>query len=315
VTGGRRFGRVWLVAIALVGSLVAMELVLQIGALVVGAVAGQHRIEAGEGAVILCVGDSHTYGLPLPEEESYPSQLQAALDARHGAGTYRVVNLGIPSVNSDFVLNRLERQIVQLDPVLVIVGVGINNLWNAVGLDARGDGWGATWRRVAGWSRLARLASIAFYEGFGHRYDPDVRGGWYEGEAAPSGVAAGRARLPSPGPGLEHDLVAMADLARSYDVPVILVSYPLASQREISAAIMRSAGRAGVPLIDTTRDLARARRDGHGVDVLVDQRAGPHPSKVLYGYVVESMLPVIESMLGAWPEARPGETAGLAPGA
>ena len=145
----RRFSRVWLVVVALVGSLVAMELVLQAGALVVGALAGQRAITEGEGAVILCVGDSHTFGLPLPEEESYPSQLQGALDERHGAGTFRVVNLGIPSVNSDFVLNRLERQIVQLDPVVVIVWVGINNLWNAVELDMRHEGAGETWRRIS----------------------------------------------------------------------------------------------------------------------------------------------------------------------
>ncbi|MDH4017655.1 MAG: GDSL-type esterase/lipase family protein, partial [Actinomycetota bacterium] len=184
---GRRFNRAWLVLFALIGSLVAMEITLQLGAFVVGRVAGQRAIAPGQGAVILCVGDSHTFGLPLPVEESYPSQLQAALDARHGEGTFRVANLGIPSVNSDFVLNRLDRQIVQLDPVVVIVWVGINNLWNAVELDARDEGVGAQLWRLARRSRLVRLASIAFYEGSGHQYDPDVRGGWYEGEAAPSG--------------------------------------------------------------------------------------------------------------------------------
>ncbi len=299
---GRRFNRAWLVVIAVFGSLIAMEGLLQLAALAVGGLAGQRSIEAGQGAVILCVGDSHTYGLPLPEEESYPSQLQAALDARHGVGTYRVVNLGIPSVNSDFVLNRLERQIVQLDPVLVIVWVGINNLWNAVELDQQGDGPGETWRRLTGWSRLARLASIAFYQGAGHRYDPDVRGGWFEGEAAPSGVAAGRRELPNPGPGLARDLVAMGELARSHDLPIMLVSYPLANQRRISQAIAHAAGRLGVPVIVTQEDLHRARRDGHEMTALVDERAGPHPSKLLYGYVVESMVPVIEAVLAAWYE-------------
>lgn len=310
MSGPRRFSRAWLVAIAVVGSLVAMEATLQVGAVVARHVAGPRRIVAGEGAVILCVGDSHTYGLPLPVEESYPSQLQAALDARHGAGTFRVVNLGIPSVNSDFVLNRLERQIAQLDPVLVIVWVGINNLWNAAELDAGGAAPGARWRRVLGWSRLARLASIAFLARTGHRYDPDVRGGWYEGEAAPSGVAAGRKPLPSPGPGLERDLVAMGEVARRYGLPIVYVAYPLASQRAISRSIERAAGRVGAPAIDTQESFARARADGYGVEALVDERAGPHPSKVLYRYVVESMLPVVEASLRSWYDGLERQGAG-----
>jgi hypothetical protein len=310
VTRGGRFGRGWLVAIAVVGSFVAMELALQVASLAVRTFAGERRIEEGQGAVILCVGDSHTYGLPLPEEESYPSQLQRALDHRHGEGTFRVVNLGIPSVNSDFVLNRLERQIVQLDPVVVVVWVGINNLWNAVELDARVDEPSPAWLRWAAWSRLGRLFSIAFHRGVGHQYDPDVRGGWYDGEAAPSGVAAGRRFLPDPGPGLERDLVAMGELARRHDLPIVFISYPLRSQRAISRSIERAAGRLGAPLVDAALDLERARADGHGRDALIDRRAGPHPSKLLYGYVVESLTLTLEGTVRSWyGEPRNGTSA------
>jgi hypothetical protein len=31
--------------------------------------------------VVLCVGDSHTYGAPLPREESYPHQLEEQLES------------------------------------------------------------------------------------------------------------------------------------------------------------------------------------------------------------------------------------------
>lgn len=295
----RRFSRLWLVVVALVGSVVAMEATLQVAALGVGRFARERTLADGGGAVVLCVGDSHTFGLPLPEEESYPSQLQVALDARHGEGTFRVVNLGIPSVNSDWVLNRLERQIVQLDPVVVVVWVGINNLWNAVELDMTEEGARPAWRRALDWSKLVRLASIAFYSGSGHQYDATSRGGWFEGEAPPSGVAKGRPQLPSPGIGLERDLVAMRDLADRYGVPIAFIAYPLAHQMPISRAIARAARRTGTPWIDTTRDLERAHRDGYGLDELIDDRAGAHPSKILYGYVVESLLPVVESLAGA----------------
>jgi len=300
---GRRFSRLWLVLIAVVGSLVAMELTLQVASFAVARFGSQRALAGGAGAVVLCVGDSHTFGLPLPEEESYPSQLQVALDARHGEGTFRVVNLGIPSVNSDWVLNRLERQIVQLDPVVLIVWVGINNLWNAVELDMTNEATAPVWRRALRASKLARLASIAFYSRSGHQYDTETRGGWFEGEAPPSGVAKGRPRLPNPGVGLERDLVAMSDLARSYDVPIAFIGYPLDHQRPINRAIARAAKRSGAPFVDTTRDLARARRDGHAPEALIDERAGPHPSKILYGYVVDTLLPIVEALTGTQPMA------------
>ena len=296
----RRFGRVWLVGVAFLGSLVAMELALQLGALLVSRVAGPRTIASGEGAVILCVGDSHTYGLPLPAEESYPAQLQQALDESQGPGTYRVANLGVPSVNSDFVLNRLARQIAQLDPVMIVVWVGINNLWNAVELDREHDGVADRMASLTRWSRLARLASMTFHRTVGHDYDPAARGGWFEGEAAPSGVAEGMPRLPNPGPGLERDLVAMGELARSHGIPIVFIAYPFRNQEAISASIERAAGRLGAPLVETSRDFVRARAAGHSQEALVDQRAGPHPSKLLYAYIVESLLPVVEESLAAW---------------
>jgi hypothetical protein len=33
---------------------------------------------------------------------------------------------------------------------------------------------------------------------------------------------------------------------------------------------------------------------------LIDERAGPHPSRLLYAYVVEDMVPAVESALAAW---------------
>ena len=299
MTMPRRFSRIWLGLFALLGSLVAMEFTLQLASLAVGAVASRRAVSPGEGAVVLCVGDSHTYGLPLPEQESYPSQLQVQLDAAYGDGTFRVVNLGIPSVNSGFVLNRLERQIVQFEPKLIIVWVGINNLWNAVEMQAGAD-VSLGWRRQLQHSKLFRLASIAWFSSTGHQYDDEGRSGWFEGEAAPSGVARGRPKLPNPGPALERDLVAMGELSATFDVPMLLVGYPLASQQEISRAIERASGRLGAPFVPSAADYARARSAGHAITDLVDERAGPHPSAVLYGFVVESLMRELKPIFAYW---------------
>jgi hypothetical protein len=304
VSAGRRFNRGWLVLVAVVGSLLAMELLLQGASLVVGAVVSQRQAKSPrEGAVVLCIGDSHTYGLPLPEAESYPSQLQVQLDRVYGPGRFQVVNLGIPSVNSGFVAKRLERQLAQLGPELVIVWVGINNLWNAVDMQAGGDRWLA-WRRWLQHSKLFRLASIAWYSGTGHQYDDEGRSGWYEGEAPPSGVVKGRPRLPNAEVRLERDLVGMGELARSFDAEVVLVGYPLANQAEISRAIERAAGRLGAPYVDTAAIYARARQEGIPIARLVDERAGPHPSALLYGLVVDQLMRELRPFIASAPDAR-----------
>lgn len=298
----RRFSRAWLGVIALLGSLVAMELTLQGAAIATRALVSERGVSVGEGAVILCVGDSHTYGLPLPEPESYPSQLQVRLDEAYGDGTFRVVNLGIPSVNSGFVLNRLERQIAQFDPKLVIVWVGINNLWNAAEMQT-GDEAAMVWRQRFQHSKLFRLASIVWYSSTGHQYEDEGRSGWFEGEAPPSGVARGRPQLPNPGPGLARDLVAMGELAATFDVPVVLMGYPLSSQQTISRSIEQAAGRLGAPFVPSAADYARARRAGHTVDELVDERAGPHPSALLYGFVVDSLMRELNPIFATWYDA------------
>jgi hypothetical protein len=152
-----------------------------------------------------------------------------------------VVNLGIPGLNSTFVANRLERQIFQLRPGLVIVWVGINNLWNAVERQAGS----ATddplrWRRPLMRSRLFRLASIAWFNATGHQYDAEGRGGWYEGELPPSGRVADGVEMPDPAPGLARDLTRMVELTRSVDTPILFVAYPMAGQRAISRVIVVS---------------------------------------------------------------------------
>ena len=85
---------------------------------------------------LLCVGDSHTYGSPLPPEDSYPSQLEMLLERSFPERDFRVLNRGIPGVNSAYVANRLEQQILRHQPEMVLVWVGTNNRWNSLETEA-----------------------------------------------------------------------------------------------------------------------------------------------------------------------------------
>lgn len=74
--------------------------------------------------VIVAFGDSLTYGYGVPEELSYPSQLQAELDER--GYRYRVVNAGVPGELSYHGLLRVD-EVLQYRPRIVILEFGAND--------------------------------------------------------------------------------------------------------------------------------------------------------------------------------------------
>lgn len=83
--------------------------------------------QAGAGARILCVGDSFTYGIGAPKGESYPDHLQRLLDAGYGAGTYSVINEGVPGQNSSELAARLDYLLTAHRPAALVVLTGANN--------------------------------------------------------------------------------------------------------------------------------------------------------------------------------------------
>ncbi len=127
-TGASRewMARLGLMIFGVVLTLVLLEAVLRIGAMFVEA----RPITVSEGrGTILTLGDSHTYGVQEPPENSYPGHLQRLLDKR-APGRYSVINLGVPGSNSAEIAARLPDYISRYRPFAVIVGVGINNRWN-----------------------------------------------------------------------------------------------------------------------------------------------------------------------------------------
>ncbi|MFH1295033.1 MAG: GDSL-type esterase/lipase family protein [bacterium] len=73
--------------------------------------------------VILCVGDSITYGSGAPASQSYPNQLQGLLGS-----AYRVVNRGQPGWTADQVRDHLDAWLTEDQPDIVVVMVGVNDM-------------------------------------------------------------------------------------------------------------------------------------------------------------------------------------------
>lgn len=80
------------------------------------------------GPVVLCLGDSHTYGWNVRPEDAWPARLEGLLSA--GRPGTRVVNLGLPGKHSGHLLAELDGHLTEYRPDLVIVLVGANNAWS-----------------------------------------------------------------------------------------------------------------------------------------------------------------------------------------
>lgn len=321
--------------IALVATLLVIEVGLQLASLVARPLLARETSQdaSRDAIVILCVGDSHTYGAPLPDEESYPSQLQVLLDERYPEWEFNVVNLGFPGVNTAFVASRLESQIVQVRPHLVIASGGANNLWNSIETEAweNETRWEAA-KRLLLHVKLFRLAVITWSTQTEYHFKPPADGGsrWYHedevGEAVPQampmpvdGLTFVRRKEQLEGDAVSRSIVVdmerIAALTSSRHIPLIYYNYPwpvpkkalspardkfVRAIRKVRQTITTTGARLGVPVLETVRDFERAEVDGYTIKELGDRQAGLHPSGLLYGYIVESMVPVVEETLREW---------------
>ena len=80
------------------------------------------------------IGDSMTAGYGVPAELSYPAQLEQELKKR--GFDYRVVNMGVSGDTTASALARIDSDVLQHNPRIVIVGLGGNDFLQGVPLDA-----------------------------------------------------------------------------------------------------------------------------------------------------------------------------------
>jgi len=105
---------------------VGLELVLQIVAFVLWSRRDAEPVPVGD--VVVCLGDSLTFGLGMPRQDAYPAQLEAKLRAVRP--DWNVVNAGIPGQNSADVLGRLPDLLAKYEPEVVCVLIGWNDGWS-----------------------------------------------------------------------------------------------------------------------------------------------------------------------------------------
>lgn len=221
----------------LLGLLLVLELLLQLGALVVKDQARLVQAQWLTGNTrVLALGDSNTYGLYLQAQDAWPAQLQRQWNAAHPERPVEVLNLGYPATNSFRVRDTLPGLLDKLSPDIVLIMVGFNDFWTP--REAVAGGQQPLLERIKAGSRLYRLYSIWSRS---HISEQDMafgypRGGFVDvnsaeqrqvrvdGDVFALGAQPGEpARNRS---ALQDNMKAMIGMVRARGMKVYLLTYP-----------------------------------------------------------------------------------------
>jgi lysophospholipase L1-like esterase len=288
--------------LALAAGIALVELVLQGAALWVGgeAPAGLVGLEPGVPRV-LCLGDSNTWGFGVEPDNAWPQQLEAVWNADREP-LIEVLNFGYPGTNSSQVRRDLRRAFEAVHPDVVILMVGVNDLWTLpVPVDADDDERSAPRRFLDRYSRLWRLAwsarralssSAVEVAGEGLSGENLERArGWirYRGEVfdrarerAPDGV-------PGALMGLLENLSAIPAEARGFGAEPVMMTYPSRLDFYASAnnTIRIAAAASRVRLVDLEAEFAQVCPEAPCPEWLM---ADGHPTEQGYRRIAEILV-------------------------
>lgn len=263
------------------------------------------------GKVIVCVGDSHTYGLGPgyhPYVDSYPAQLQVLLNQGRARGPFQVEQRGSPGRNAQQTREVLRERLTGARPDLVLILTGYNNSWNPA---AAGDAADGSVRSRLILPRLWRLFVLNRGPRQAERNEIVYENGEFV-EVTPSGERQRIAPDPGSRQGLlygaelatavKEELLAMVRMCAERGIPVILQTYATARNdtfTAVNAGARQAAQWAQVPLIDHVQYFA----DHPEIRPTAAFQPDGHPTR--YGYhamaehIAETLrdLPAFES----WP--------------
>ncbi len=272
-------------ALLIVFGLLIGLLILE-GAIRVAALVLPMQLERARGAsasaapgetTILCVGDSHTYGVGVSADEAYPAQLERVLRAHHVNA--RVINAGVPGRNTGQLLEALAPSIEQYRPQVVIAWAGANNQWVPLDDAARPA---LRWRDHVRLFRLARLL-LRRYEGVSGDFRGELQVALGQIDPAALTGAPGQRELRAADTVAQMTLRDLGDgvevVRRAGAVP-LLVTYPVTLGPvlgRIDESIERAGATHGARVVDA-RAVARRHRVRQRTLLLPDM----HPNARLH---------------------------------
>ncbi|UCE86336.1 MAG: hypothetical protein JSU66_00895 [Deltaproteobacteria bacterium] len=298
----------------LVGTLLLLELLLQLGSLFASDRASAWR--TGATHRILCVGDSHTWGAGVSREDAYPSHLQRRLDARE-PGAYSVMNLGLPGMSTTQVRRRLGTWLSRYEPDALIVWAGVNDAWNRAEVEPEPGLAGVRLRALMSHLRLVRLVTVWMHDRTLERYvaASDAERVWspthvedslgpeeswtVQHDGVVETITHDRRVSPTPEDEIEiqarveANLARIAAYARAAGIPVIAIAYPRdASWYAVANRALRSAAETyALTLVESAASVDRIPGDEQV------WLYAAHPDGRAYDEIARDLVPVVQAAL------------------
>lgn len=252
----------------------------------------------GSRHTILCEGDSFTYGIG---GAAYPAQLEAILNRRAGKKLFRVVNKGVPGLNTAILADELEKDILKYQPDALFVIVGDNNSWNSIRLEAPSPElpWSVGLDRALLHSRAYKFAKLLLiglrHSNFHTDETEDHLGGFWRKALSPDG----RSGFAFPPMGM---VTMLREAQRLSDLGEYGRALPL--YREMASRFPREdAGHSG-----TASCLMKDNRLDEAIVALQQGAALVTPTR---SYQIFFQLGWAHARKGAWDDARKAWQEGL----
>lgn len=165
---------------------------------------------------IICLGNSNTFGWKQKEEDAYPQQLQKLFDANRPELKLEVINAGITGYSSYQGKIFLREKILKLQPDLVTVNYGWNDLLPAkFGIQDKEQKLPPQW--VLDIQNL--FSRTTLYQ--------VLKSLWVGSFAKREGIKKGAARVSLPD--FQQNLIEIERTCRENGVPVVFLTNPIAS--------------------------------------------------------------------------------------
>ena len=291
---------------------IAVEVTLYVGGLL-----SEDRSGAGDAADrirILCLGESHTWGAFVEDDEAYPAQLQAHLNASDPDG-YAVINLGVPGMNAAQLRRRLAENILRYSPSVVVIWIGSNDGWNDAEFGTEQTGFWQqleryalqlrSYRMLRLWQHERRLESDletartdGIHQPYSRKEGKDGGAVWTLGRAGTSETIENRHDDTLPEgerqDRLYRELMQIDAWLREAGIPVVFIRYPLnvGGFWKANLAVDRLALETGVPMVDASKAWLRMPAED------VEWLWGAHPNAAVYSEIARDVAAAVREITG-----------------
>jgi len=220
---------------------------------------------------IACIGDSWTFGMPVKQEQTYPSRLAAWLGREHSGAHYDVQNFGVLGYSSFQGLRLLKAHVFDFHPDVLVIGFGMNDSevpgYRDKDLTAAGQNRRVTTRLQEAAKNIAEdfeSYKLLKYEALVLRFRPKPLGDYLKAKSDSKGSDAVDYEGMEPWTRVSpHDydqnIREMVRLAADRGVKVVLVDNELWEASPYRAVLKQVAADLAVPLVDSLAIVNAAR--------------------------------------------------------